>query len=188
MAARRRIPSLAAAACSALVLAGLLPERASAACSLPLVLVPCIEATFPASPSSFGALDAGTTTTSSEQLITVSANQPWGIRVSGDVAGGRMREHNGTAYVTPAPRVLTNALKWGRSSLGGVPQTPVWTDLATAPAAVVTGQPATGCVLGGLCASTTVGVKYRQQTSFSDRRVAPNSYRVLVTYDAQLGF
>lgn len=188
MARRRAISVLAAAVAASALTVAALPGVASAACTLSLVVTPCLQATWPGTPVAFGSVDAGTTTTSAEQLITVSANQSWGIRISSDLADGRMKEWDGSAYDTSSPRSLTEPLAWGRSSLAGAVQTPSWTALSSTPATVVAGRPATSCVLGSLCGVESVGVKYRLTSRFADRRAAPNQYRILVTYDAQLGF
>lgn len=188
MVRRSATSALAAALAASALTAAALPARAQAACSLSIVLTPCIQATWPGGSVALGTVNAGTTTISPEQLITVSANQSWGIRISSDLANGRMREWTGSAYATPTPRTLSQPLQWARSTLAGVPQTPSWASLSSTPAAVVSGRGATGCVLGALCGVETTGVKFRLTTGFSDRRAAPNSYRILVTYDASLGF
>ncbi len=154
---------------------------------LNLVVIPCLEASFPADVSLGTALDAGTTTTSAQQSVVVSSNQSWGLRIQSDLADGRMRQWNGSAYVA-SPRNLTNPLTWGLTSLGGIPQTPSYTALTSSPTTVVTAQGATGCVLGLACGTTTVGIRQRLTTTFSDRRVSPDTYRLRVTYTASHGY
>lgn len=171
------------------LVAGLVwPAAAHGACTLTLVVVPCIQVDFPASTLALGTVDAGTTTTSAEQVMTVSANVSWGLRVSADRTGGKMAEWTGSAYAA-SPKVLTDPLQWARTSLDGTPTaSPSYAALGTSPAAVVTGRGHTGCVLNLLCGTDDVGVRFRQTTHFTDRRASPNSYRILVTYDAQTGF
>ena len=182
----RRLASLVALTAAATVAA---PAAAGAACSLTLIVVPCLQATWPTATVSFGSVNAGTTTTSAEQLITVSANVSWGIKVSADQVGGRPREWNGSSYVASSPKILTNPLQWARTSIDGTPTaSPVYTDLSTTAANVLTGRGATGCVIGLLCGFDDIGVRLRLRTTFSDRRASPNLYRLLVTYDAQTGF
>lgn len=158
---------------------------APAACSLELVLTACIEMTVPSN-ATLGALDAGATTSSPEQAVEVSSNQSWGLKIASDSTDGRMREWTGSAYVANGA-VLSHPLQWGLTSLAGVPQAPAWTSLSSTAATVVSGRPATACVLGGLCATETVGVTYRQAVSFADPSVA-GDYRLAVTYTAQHGF
>lgn len=137
--------------------------------------------------TALGTLDAGTTGTSAEQAITVSSNQPWGIKVASDAADGRMREWTGSAYAGAAA-TLTRPLQWALTSLGGIPQSPAWTDASSAQATVVSSRPATACAVGTVCGTETVGVTYRQAIAFTDRRTAPNTYRLRLTYTAEHGF
>lgn len=164
-----------------------LPAAAGAACTLTLILVPCIQVDWPSQPVSFGTVQAGTTTTSAEQLLSISANTSWGVRVSADVAGGRAREWNGSSYVAGG-RVLTHPVQWSLSSLGGAAQGLSFSNLLTTTTGLLSGRPSTGCVLGLLCGTVGVGVRLRLRTSFADQRVAPNTYRLQVSYDAQTGF
>ncbi|HYF24887.1 MAG TPA: hypothetical protein VD931_04025 [Baekduia sp.] len=143
---------------------------------------------WPSADVALGNVAPGTTPTSAEQIINVSANTTWGIRVSADQAGGRMKEWAPSGYIFPSPRVMTNPLQWALTSVAGSAQSPSWADLSTTAANVVSGQSHTGCVLGLLCGTRDIGVTYRVRPTFSDRRAAPNSYRLLVTYDAQTGF
>lgn len=171
--------------CAAAAL-GLTAPPAAAACTLDTLLIPCIEMSVPAS-ADLGTLDAGTTGTSADQSLVVSSNQSWGVKVASDAATGRMREWTGSAYAA-SPATLTNPLEWALTSVGGSPRTPSWAPASSSQASVVSGRPATGCTLGALCGTETIQVRYRQSISFSDRRVAPNRYRVRLTYTAQHGF
>ena len=130
--------------------------------------------------------DAGVAHVSPEQVITVSSNADWGLKISADRADGRMAEFAGSSYVAD-PKVLTNPLQWGLTRVGLSARTPAWTDLSATAATVLSGQPPTSCSLTG-CLSVDVGVKYRLVTSFADRSAAPNSYRIRLTYTAQHGF
>lgn len=159
-----------------------LPATAGAACTLTLILVPCIDVTWPSGSVAFGTVPAGTTTTSAVQTLGVSANTSWGIRVSADRTGGRPTEWNGSSYVSTSPKVMANPLQWARDG------TSTYTDLSTTATSVLTGQSATSCVLGLACGSVNVGLRLRLRTSYSDRRASPNNYRLLVTYDARTGF
>ncbi len=172
---------------SALLIAAVAPPAAQAGCALNLVVIPCLEATFPGELSLGSALDAGTTTTSGQQDVVVSSNQSWGLRIQSDLADGRMKQWNGASYVG-SPRILTNPLRWALTSLAGVPVAPTYAGLTSTPTTVLTGQPTTGCVLGLTCLTTTVGIRHRLTTTFADRRVSPDSYRVRVTYTASHGF
>lgn len=181
---RRLGGCLAAAAMAALAV----PAAAGAACTLTLIVVPCIDVSWPSASVAFGTVNAGTTTTSAEQVVTVSANVSWGMRISADQTGGRPKEWTGASYVAGSPKILTNALQWSRSSIDGGGTPTAYTDLSTSAASVVSGRGATGCVLNLLCGTDDIGVRLRLRTTFNDRRASPNSYRLLVTYDAQTGF
>lgn len=165
---------------------GAIAPQAPAACSLNLVLTACIEMTVP-SGATFGELDAGKASSGGEQAVQVSSNQSWGLKVGSDAPDGRMREWTGTAYAE-TPAILTHPMEWGLTSLAGLPQTPTWTAMSSTPATVVSGRPATACLVGGLCGTETVGVTYRQPVSFADRSAGSHDYRLLVTYTAQHGF
>lgn len=169
----------------ALALAAVLPVSARAAdCSLSLVQ--CLDVDFPVAYSLGSSLNAGTTTTSSEQILRISSTASWGVRIQTDLADGRMKQFNGSTYLTSG-QILTNPLGWALVSIAGTPQTPSYTALSSAPATVVTGRPA-NCLLNLLCTDSTIGVRHRLTTSFADRRVAPHSYRALVTYSVSHGF
>jgi len=164
------------------------PLRAHAAdCSLSAV--PCLDASFPAAYALGSTLNAGTTTTSPEQVLEVSSTASWGVRIQTDLIDGRMKQFSGGAYVSSG-RILANPLTWGLTSIAGSSQTPVYSALSSTPATVVAGQPG-HCVqvaVSLVCSSSTVGVRHRLTPSFTDRRVAPHSYRTLVTYTASHGF
>lgn len=163
-----------------------LAPPAEAACSVSL-LTPCLQLSMPA-PVALGSLDAGTTSVSGEQAFVVSSNVAYGVKVSSDLVDGRMRQWTGAAYVAAAPKVLSAPLEVGRSSYNGTPSVLTWHALTDTPFLLGTGLGPTACVLGLLCGTHTLGVKYRQRTSFADRRASPDSYRILVTYTADHGF
>lgn len=139
-----------------------------------------LAATFPAA-YAWGNLAAGAASTSAEQTVNVKSNALWGLKLSTDIADGRMTEWNGTAYVA-SPKVLTNALNWRMSSLGGVAQGTAFAALTSTPA-LVTGSQAITSDSG-----TDVGVTYRQTVSYADTSAGANDYRVLVTFDASQGY
>lgn len=184
---RRGAARVLAAAGAAIAIVLVHAAPASAACELNLILLPCLEASFPAD-LALGDGDAGSTVTSAEQTVTVSSNQSWGLRIVADRADGRMREWTGSAYETVSPRTLTGALRWGLTSIAGAPQTPTYADLSDSAAAVVSGQSATACVLGLACGTRAIGVRLRQAFTFGDARIAPRTYRLRVTYTASHGF
>lgn len=140
-----------------------------------------ITATFPGA-YAWGDLTPGVTSTSAEQAITVKSNAQWGVKISSDLADGRMKEWSGAAYVAVSPKVLTNPLTWKLSSLGGVAQGGGFSALSST-AALVTGSQAATDDTG-----VAVGVTYAQDASFADRNAGSNDYRVLLTYDASQGF
>lgn len=147
---------------------------------------PCIEAVFP-SALDLGTPLAGTTATSGEQAITVSSNESWGLTISSDLGDGRMAQFDGAAYVTPA-RALGEPLRWSLSSINTTSYGLNFSALSSTPASVVSGRSATTCVVLVGCGSETVRVRFAQTLRFSDRRVAPMTYRIRVTYVAQHGF
>jgi hypothetical protein len=159
---------------------------ARAACELNLILIPCLEAAFPGDVA-LGANDAGTTVTSPEQIVTVSSNQSWGLRIASDAADGRMREWDGGAY-PGGGSTLGSPLNWGLTSIAGAPQSPSYTALSSTAASVVSGQSQTGCILGLTCGTRTVGVRLRQAFTYADVRLSPRVYRARVTYTASHGF
>jgi hypothetical protein len=161
------------------------PPAPAASCGLVGLVGSCISVDFPVATSyAFATRNAGTTSTSTEQVFTISANTTWGIHVYTDLANGRMKEWNGTAYVASSPKIMLNPLQWRLSSKGGAAQATSFADLSTTPSTVVTAQPDTGCLLS-LCGTTTLGVTYQSRPSFSD---PARTYRVLVTFDAANGY
>lgn len=166
---------------------------AQADCSLGL-LVPCMQLTMPASPLALGTVGAGTTTTSAEQVLSISSSNDFGVKVSSDLVDGRMKEWTGAAYAA-SPKILTTPLDVAKTSYNGVTYVPSWQALTSTPTLFGTGG---GTGLGPtdclvvitlyVCGHRDLGVKYRLRTSFADRRVSPNSYRILVTYTADHGF
>lgn len=158
------------------------PDAALAACD---PAVACLEATFPGA-YVWGPLDAGNSgNVSAEQVITVTSTEPWGVRISSDLADGRMKEWTGTAYVSSAPKVLGNPLTWGLTRIGATPQTPAYQALSSSAASVVSGVAST-CTT--TCGSTEIGVRYRQVVGYGDVSAGANDYRIEVSFDAAHGF
>ena len=174
----RRILITGALTATALVVVA---APASAGCSLSLVH--CLDITISPGALSLGTANSpATTATSSEQIVRVESTKTWGMRIKTDIASGRPTEWNGTGYVG-SPRILGSPLQWGLTSIAAVAHTPSWTNLSSTSATVVSGR-ASNCVLTLVCVFTDIGVKLRQAFAFSDRRADPNTYRVLVTYEA----
>lgn len=164
--------------------AAVAPPAAHANCPL-LDAGPCIEATFP-SALDLGSSLAGSTTISAEQAITVSSNDSWGLKISSDLGDGRMAQFDGSVYVASG-RVLSDPLRWSLSSIDTTSYALGFSALSSSPAAVVSGRAATSCVLLLGCGSETVRVRFAQTLRFSDRRIAPMTYRIKATYVAQHG-
>ena len=178
---------LGATVASGLVLAVALvamvwPAEAPAAC---LATPACLEVTFPPD-FAWGQLDPGPAgNESAEQMVAVTSNELWGLRVASDLADGRMTEWTGGAYVVGTPKILSHPLRWSLSSIDTVGQPPSYQALSSAPGAVLSNQPST---CPGACASAQIGVRYRQPISFADEPAGANTYRIQVTYDAAQGF
>lgn len=162
------------------------PADASAVtnCTLSLILVPCLNVDFPTSPVALGTRYSGTTADVAGGTFTISANQPWGLRIRSDHASGRLRAWSGGAYA-PGGAVSTHPLRWRAASIAGVAQSTSFAALSSTAATVAGSLPATSCVLGALCSSVSVALEYRWQTAFAD---PPGSYRVEVTHEVALGF
>jgi hypothetical protein len=142
-----------------------------------------LEATFPGA-YAWGSLTPGVTATSSEQTINVKSNATWGLKVASDIADGRMTEWTGLVYVPITPKVLTNAVNWRMTTLGGVAQGSTTYAALSSTQALVTGSQAITNDSG-----KDVGVTYRQAPSFADAYAGVvNDYRILVTYDAAQGY
>lgn len=141
-----------------------------------------LEATFPGA-YAWGSLDAGGTgAISAEQVVNVRSNASWGVQVASDISDGRMTEWTGAAYVTPTPKVLTNALEWRLSSLGGVAQGTSFAALSSVQALLTGTRPATAD------AGVDVGLRYRQAISYADENAGSNDYRALVSFDVAQGY
>ncbi len=141
-----------------------------------------LEASFPGS-YGWGDLDAGTTgNTSAEQTLTVKSNAAWGVKVASDLVDGKMKEWTGAAYVPVVPKVLTNALTWRLSSLGGTGQGTSFAALSSVQALVSGTQAATSD------SGVAVGVTYKQVVSYADPNAGVNDYRLLVSYDVAQGY
>lgn len=140
-----------------------------------------LEATFPGA-YAWGDLVAGAAAnTSAEQAITVKSNATWGVRVATDQAAGKLREWTGAAYVG-AGKILTNALTWRLSTLGGVAQGGAYTAFSSTPALVTGSQAATDDT------GVAVGLTYQQAVSYADTNAGANDYRVLVSFDVSQGY
>jgi hypothetical protein len=158
------------------------PAAAGAACS---ATPACLEATFPA-PYAWGALDAGARgTKSAEQVITVTSNEPWGVRVASDLADGRMKEWDGTGYVTASPKSLVNPLEWTLTRIDAATQPLSFTAFSSTAASMLSEQPSTCATT---CATAEIGVQYRQVVSYADAAAGVNDYRIDVIYEAGQGF
>jgi hypothetical protein len=158
------------------------PAEAPAAC---LATPACLEVSFPPD-FAWGQLDPGPAgNDSAEQMIAVTSNELWGLRVASDLTDGRMTEWTGSAYVSTAPKVLSHALRWSLSSIDTVGEPPSYEALSSAPGAVLSSRPST---CPGACSSAQIGVRYRQLVSFADEPGGANNYRIQVTYDAGQGF
>ncbi len=142
-----------------------------------------LEASFP-SAYAWGALNAGAGgTTSAEQVVNVKSNQTWGVKTSTDLADGKMKEWTGSAYVTLTPKILTNALQWRLSRLGGTAQSSTFAAYTSTEALVTGTRPTTSD------AGTDVGVTYKQVVSYADVSAgALNDYRGGVNYNVAQGF
>lgn len=142
-----------------------------------------LEATFP-SAYAWGNLNAGSAgNESAEQSLTVKSNKAWGVKISSDIAAGKMTEFDGTAYVALSPKILTNALQWRLSSLAGTAQSTTYAAISSTQASLTTGQAATSDT------GTAVGTKFKQVISYSDVSAgATNDYRILGKYDVAQGY
>lgn len=147
-----------------------------------------MQLSMPPASLAIGSLDAGATVVTAEQTLTISSNVAYGVKVSADQATGRMKEWTGAAYVASSPKVMTTALDVAKTSYNGATYAPAWQALSSTPYLLGTGLGPTDCLIGLLCGSHDLGVKYRVRGSFSDRRASPNSYRILVTYTADHAF
>ncbi len=155
---------------------------AQAAC---LATPDCLEASFPADYAWPTLAPGPAGNQSGEQVVTVSSNQSWGIRIASDLADGRMKEWTGSAYVTSGAKKLTNAMEWTLARIGTLGQPVSYSPFSSTAAKVVSAQPSTCLVT---CATAEVAVTYRQKISFADRPAGANDYRIGVTYEAAQGF
>jgi hypothetical protein len=158
------------------------PARAFGVC---LPAPACLEATFPPD-YAWGQLNPGAAGNESpDQVITVTSNAPWGVTIASDLADGRMKEWNGSAYVATGAKVLSQPLGWSLSRIGAAAQPLSFRALSSTPATVVSDRPTT-CTL--TCDSAQIAVRYRQAVSFADAPAGTNDYRIEVTYVAAQGF
>jgi hypothetical protein len=148
----------------------------------------CLEATFPGAYSWGGLTPAGGgENLSAEQAVGVESTDPWGVKISSDLAHGRMTEWDGLAYVAGSPKMLASPLEWGLTRIGSVPEPAVsYSPLTGTPATIAGGQPGTCDV--STCAIVDVGTRYRQQVSYADEPAGASDYRILVTFEASQGF
>ncbi len=141
-----------------------------------------LEATFP-SAYAWGSLNAGSAgNESTEQTLNVKSNQTWGVKIASDLTDGKMKEWTGSAYVSTSPKILTNALNWRVSSVGGSAQATTYAALSSTEALVSGSQPITSD------SGTDVGVKYKQVVSYADVAAGTNDYRLLASYNVSQGF
>lgn len=140
-----------------------------------------LEATFPGN-YAWGDLTPGETPVSTEQVTTVKSNASWGVKIASDLADGKMKQWNGLTYTAVTPKILTNAMEWTISSIGGTGQAASWSSFSNVQALV------TGSQSGTNDAGRAVGVKYRQAVSYSDANAGSDDYRIALTYTAQQGF
>lgn len=141
-----------------------------------------LEASFP-SAYAWGALNAGSSgNESTEQTLNVKSNQTWGVKIASDLTDGKMKEWTGSAYLTTSPKILTNALNWRLSSLGGTAQSTTYAALSSTEALATGSQPITSD------SGTNVGVRYKQVVSYADVAAGTNDYRLLASYNISQGF
>ena len=183
---RSRWPALSGSIIAALALglgvAAAHPQPAAAAC---LPTPPCLEATFPPD-YAWGTLTVGGAgNEAAEQVLAVTSNESWGVKISSDLADGRMTEWNGLAYVPASAKVLAKPLQWTLARIGAVAQPASYQAISGTAATVVSAQSST-CT--ETCASKEVAVRYRQAAGFADAPAGANDYRLLVTYEAAQGF
>ena len=184
----RRLLTVAAAA-AAISTTCLAAAQPAAASGCLINLGTCLVVTFPSGPLNFGSVNAATSTISAEQAMSVAAGNTWGIKISSDQAGGKMKEWTGSAYVSSSPKIMHNALQWRVSSINGANQATSFANLSNTPSVALTNQPITGCVLVLLtCTDIPLGFKFKLNTSFSDANAGANDYRIQVTYDVALGY
>lgn len=176
---RRRSAVVCAVALVVVTAASAWPSLAAAACS---VEPACLEATFP-SDYAWGQLNLGGNE-SVEQVITVTSNQSWGVRIASDLADGRMKEWSGSAYVATAPKILEVPLEWAPSSIDGVAQSMGYRAVSSTSADAVSGQPST-CPVD--CSPVQIGVRYRQVLGFADAPAGVNEYRIVLSFEAAQG-
>lgn len=141
-----------------------------------------LEATFPGA-YAWGDLNAGTAgNESSAQTTTVKSNAAWGLKISSDIASGKMTEWDGGAYVASSPKVLANALQWKLGTIGGAAQSSSYASLSSTKALVTGSQSATND------SGSAIGVLYKQVISYVDAAAGANDYRIAVNYDASQGY
>jgi hypothetical protein len=142
-----------------------------------------LEASFPAA-YAWGSLNAGATgNESAEQVVNVKSNATWGVKTSTDLVDGKPKEWTGSAYVAITPKVLTNALQWRMSTLGGVAQATSFAAYSSTEALVTGTQPISSD------AGTNVGATYKQVVSYADVAAGvTNDYRILANYNVSQGF
>lgn len=180
----KRISVLAACAAMLIVAApASAATTASGTSSVTADVANTLEASFP-SAYAWGSLNAGSAgNESTEQTLNVKSNQTWGVKISSDLTDGKMKEWTGSAYVTTSPKILTNALNWRLSSLGGTAQSTTYAALSSTEA-LATGSQAITSDSG-----TNVGVKYKQVVSYADVAAGvTNDYRLLSSYNVSQGF
>ncbi len=180
----KRILILVAVGATGLAIAGPASAATSATgtSSVTADVASTLEATFP-SAYAWGSLNVGSAGNESiEQFVNVKSNQTWGMKTSTDIGSGKMTEWTGSGYVALTPKVLTNALRWKLSSVGGTAQSSSYAAYSSTEALVTGSQPVTSD------SGTDVGVSYKQVLSYADANAGLNDYRILVNYNVAQGF
>lgn len=180
--ATRLIPAAAVALALAAAPAASAATSATDTSTVTADIVNTLEATFPADYAWGESLSPGANT-SSEQNTTVKSNATWGVKISSDLADGRMKEALAGTYVALTPKVLASPLEWRLSTLGGAAQGSTTFAALSSTEALITGtRPATSD------SGTGVGVTYRQPVSYSDVNAGLSDYKIVVNYSVAQGF
>lgn len=133
-----------------------------------------ITATFPSNYTFATFTVGGPNNLSGEQTESVLSNRGWGTQLSSDQTDGKMKEYDGSSYLT---NQLGNSLNWRMSSLDGVSQPTPFAPISSTPSLIVGGRPAN-------TVASTVGVTYNQVVDYSDDpNSGTNVYRIVVTFN-----
>jgi hypothetical protein len=184
---RRRRPALKAAPVAAAILALAAASPAAAATSATSTQTitgaptATLVATFPSASLGLGAMNAGATSTTSEQGLNIKSNSSWGLQISADRTN--MCRWNGTACV--AGQDLANPFQWALTRNGTAIGSPSWAGIVASPsnASAVTAQGPTSD------SGTDLGLTFRQAVSYADNAgIGSDTYRIVVSYAAAQGF